>query len=46
VLQQVDCFEVREVINECDPKAVSLMSGNLHRAMDITVDELEWSGGS
>ena len=46
MLQQIDCFEVREVINECDLKAVTLMSGNLDRAMDITVDELEQSGGS
>ena len=41
-LQEVDSLEVRVVIDEGDPIAIPLMCGHLHRAMDITMDELEW----
>ena len=41
LLQEVNCLEVREVINESDPVAIPLMCGHLDRAMDIAVDELE-----
>ena len=40
-LQEVNCLEAREVINEGDPVAIPLMCGHLDRAMHITVDELE-----
>ena len=46
MLEQIDSLEAREVINECDPKAISLMSRDLDWAMNITVDKLERSGGS
>jgi hypothetical protein len=29
VLQQINSFKVRIVINECDPKVLALVSGNL-----------------
>ena len=45
VLQQINCFEAREVINECDPEVIALVGGDLHRTMHITVDKLEGSGG-
>ena len=41
LLQEVNCLEAREVINEGDPVAIPLMCGHLDRAMHITVDELE-----
>ena len=46
-LQEVNCLEAREVINEGDPIAIPLMCGHLDRAMHITVDELEgfWGPG-
>jgi hypothetical protein len=46
VLQQINSFKARSVINEGDPKAIPLVSSNLNRAMDVAVDQLEWSGGS
>ena len=41
LLQEVNCFEVRKVINEGDPVAIPLMCGHLDKAMYIAVDELE-----
>ena len=41
LLQEVNCFEVREVINEGDPVVIPLMCGHLDRAIYITVDKLE-----
>ena len=41
LLQEVNCFEAREVINEGDPVAIPLMCGHLDRAMYIAVDKLE-----
>jgi hypothetical protein len=40
-LQEVNWLEARVVIDESDPVVIPLMCGDLHRAMDIAVDELE-----
>jgi hypothetical protein len=41
LLKEVNCLKARVVIDESDPVAIPLMCGDLHRAMDIAVDELE-----
>ena len=41
LLQEVNCLEAREIINESDPIAIPLMCRHLDRAMHIAVDELE-----
>jgi hypothetical protein len=41
LLKEVNCIKARVVIKESDPVVIPLMCGDLHRAMDIAVDELE-----
>jgi hypothetical protein len=45
-LQEIDCLEAREVINEGHPVAIALVSGHLDRAMHIAVDKLKGPRGS
>jgi hypothetical protein len=41
VLKQINCLEAREVIYDSHPKVISLLAGDLHRAMNIAVEEFE-----